>query len=133
MKRKCCCVKSTVTCLWIFRKEFDGRKKEELNGLSTTDLTTGIQHFLQTFLCCLPLDRSFICLEDGGPDARASQQPRNAAVLKHSRSRTSKGKGDSGDGPYTSRISHTSSIVCETGSFSLAKWQMSSEEKKQSV
>ena len=44
MKRKCCCVKSTVTCSWIFWKEFDGRKKEEFNRQSITDLTTGIRH-----------------------------------------------------------------------------------------
>ena len=66
MKPKCCCVKSTVTCLWMFWKEFVGRKEEKLNGHSATYLTTEIQHFLQIFVCRLPRDRSFICFEDGG-------------------------------------------------------------------
>ena len=63
MKTKCCCVKSTVTCLRMFWKEFKGRKEEKLNGQSTTYLTTEIQHFLQTFV--RRLDRSSICFEEG--------------------------------------------------------------------
>ena len=42
-------------------------------------------------------------------------------------------KEDSDNGIYTLRISQTSSIACEVGGFSLARGQMSSEEKKQSV
>ena len=44
-----------------------------------------------------------------------------------------KGKEDSDDGIYTSRISHKSSIACEAGGFSLARGQMSSKEKTQNV
>ena len=43
------------------------------------------------------------------------------------------GKEDSEDRTYTSRISHASSIACEVGGFSLARGQMSCEEKTQSV
>ena len=44
-----------------------------------------------------------------------------------------KGKEDSDDGICTSRISHTSSIACEAGGFSLVRGQMSSKEKTQNV
>ena len=44
-----------------------------------------------------------------------------------------KGKEDSEDGVYTSRTSQTSSIACEAFFFSLAREQISSEEKKKSV
>ena len=40
---------------------------------------------------------------------------------------------DSDNGIYTSRISQTSSIACEAGGLGLARGQMSSEAKKQSV
>ena len=61
---------------------------------STTYLTTEIWHFLQTFIIfklLLPLDWSSICFEAiWQPVAHAPfQQPRNAAVLKRSRPKTS--------------------------------------------
>ena len=32
MKTKCCCVKSTVTCLWMFEKNSSGERKKNLTG-----------------------------------------------------------------------------------------------------
>ena len=59
-----------------------------------TYLTTEIWHFLQTFIIFklfLPLDWSSICFEDGSLSVAHApfQQPRNAAVLKRSRPKTS--------------------------------------------
>ena len=78
-KTKCCYVKNIVTCLWMFWKEFDGKKNLRIWPLkygtffrlssSETQLlaTTSVLHLFWRWR----------------PVVRASHQPRNAAVLKH--------------------------------------------------
>ena len=89
-KTKCCYVQNIVTCLWMFWKEFDGKTEEKLKDSLQLIWPLKYGTFFHTSVVLKlfwPLDRPncravFHLFCRWRPVARASYQPRNAAVLK---------------------------------------------------